>query len=433
MAFKKQVTVAAAVEENDAGMEASMVNEPSPDAAASVAGLPDNARERAALDQLGAIAEELQQEAQNVAVEEKPVEEPEPEVVEEVKSETLDDQLLAGGGMELADDEIVAPAPSGDVAPAETGAAVENLDVQNDAPDAPAPGEDAPAGAKPRLERLVGNGSPLSPNAQRKAALDEKAERQQGYGGGGGGGIGSLFAMAGQGVKSVLSGVGTGVKRAGGQKLADRFLQPSDPVSVAKRAFRQRYSAFDGAVNDMNAATEAREASIDRLNDMIVSSEAGRTLKQMAETSKVDLHDFMSDVKSGKNRDPFALKCMESLESNPNFGAAAKSISAAQDAYTAAEKVAEANLTRLASDHGADINVPFEGNRLVDAIEKAETNAKKPLPLEVSLKDGDTGAEEKLDTEKQHKKFMEALDKIKESIAALLQKIMSKLGMGGPK
>jgi hypothetical protein len=421
MGFKKQQTAAAVVEDNDAGMEASMVNEPSPDAAVPVADLPDTARSTPALDKLGELADELEKEALEASSKEKSPEEPEPEI-EPVKTESLDDQLLAGGGMELSDDELAAPAANVDAAPAETGAAVENVEAGAAGPDDQTPDGDTPAGTKPRLERMVGNGSPLSPNAQRKAALDEKAERQQGYGGGGGGGIGSLFAMAGQGVKSVLSGVGTGVKRAGGQKLADRFLQPSDPVSVAKRAFRQRYSAYDGAVNDMNAATEAREAGIDRLNDMIVSSEAGRTLKQMAETSKVDLHDFMSDVKSGKNRDPFALKCMESLESNPNFGQAAKSISAAQEAYT-----------RLASDHGADINVPFEGNRLVDAVEKAETNAKKPLPLEVSLKDGDTGAEEKLDTEKQHKKFMEALDKIKESIAALLQKIMSKLGMGGPK
>jgi hypothetical protein len=343
--------------------------------------------------------------------------------------QNLDEQLLASGGMELSDEPIDSTTPAPDTS-------VESVPASEQAtsPEVDVPAVDAPANdeAKPRLERMVGNGNPLSPTDQRKAALAEKAASMPNYGGGGGG-IGSLFSVAGQGVKSMLSGLGSGVKVAGGQKLADRFLQPTDPVSVAKRAFRQRYSAYDRAVNDMDAATDRRAASIDRFNEMIVSSEAGRTLKQMAETSKVDLHDFMSDVKSGKNSDKFALKCMETLERDPGFGQAAKSITAAQDAYTAAEKVAETNLGRLATDHGADINVAFESNRLVDAVEKAETDAKKPLPLEVSLKDGDTGAEDKLDTEKQHKKFMEALDKIKESISALIQKIMSKIGLGGPK
>ncbi|TLX16896.1 hypothetical protein [Rhizobium sp. MHM7A] len=420
MGFKKQQAAAAVAEDVDAGMEASIDRE-----ASSVEETPVATAEVAS--DTVVVANETVDELQK-ADEVKPEEENDPSAS---PTESLDDQLLAGGGMELSDDAIDPPAPAVDAVPAETGAAVENVDAVTEAP---AADEVAPEGGKPRFEPLVGNGSALSQNAQRKAAQAEKDAARQGYGGGGGGGaIGALVSAPISGLKWALSGVGAGIMHAGGQKLADRFFQPGDPVSVAKRAFRHRYAAYDGAIKKMNASTAARDASIDQLNNLIVQSEAGRTLKQMAEARKVELHDLMSDVRSGKDRDPFALKCMERLERDPNFGPAAQNMVAAQKAFTDAEAIAQTNLARLTADHGADINPTFEANRLVGAIEKAETDAKKPLPLEVTAKNSETGAEEKIDTEKQHKKFMEALDKIKETIAALLHKIMSKLGIGGPK
>ncbi|MNL56751.1 hypothetical protein D3C87_1802680 [compost metagenome] len=124
---------------------------------------------------------------------------------------------------------------------------------------------------------------------------------------------------------------------------------------------------------------------------------------------------------------------METLERDPTLGAAARNIGSAQDAFIAAEKVAGTNLAHLHADHSADHNIGFETNQLIQRLEEATTDAKKPLPLETSVKNEQSGEEAKIDTEKQHKKFMEALEKIKESIAALLSKIMSKLGLGGPK
>jgi hypothetical protein len=345
--------------------------------------------------------------------------------------QTLDEKILAGGGMELdMSDDAELSSPAADNVPSETGAAVENVDAAGHAPTAD---EVASDGARPRLERVVGNGSALSPNAQRKAAQAEKDAARQGYGGGGGGGIGALVSAPISGLKWALSGVGAGIMHAGGQKLADRFLQSNDPASVAKRTFRFRNGQFAGALKNMDAATEARGARIDQFNKLVSESDSGRILQKLAKVSNTDFHEYMSDVKSGKNSDPIALECMKSLESDPVLGRSAKGIVEAQEAFTAAQKIASTNLDRLAADSFMDINVGGAQNLLVDSVEKAETDMKRPLPLEASLKDVNTGAEEKIDTEKQHKKFMEALDKIKESIAALLQKIMSKLGIGGPK
>lgn len=421
MAFAKQA-VKKVEEDIDAAMEASIERE-----AVTAEGTPAATAE-AASDTVGVANETVNElpEADEV----KPEEDND---LSASPAESLDDQLLAGGGMELSDDTIdppahvVEPAPV-EAAPAETGAAVENVDA-----DAPAADEVAPAGTKPRLERIVGNGSPLSPNAQRKAAQAEKDAARQGYGGGGGGGIGSLFAAAGSGAGAVLKGVGRGVMFAGGQKLADRLITPSDPISVAKRLQRERYNGFNKALTAMGDATVERAKSVDIFNGLVARSAPGRTLSDIADASGTKLHDLMSDVKSGKNGDPLAVRCVESLGRDPVLGQAAKNIGVAEEAFISAQKVAETNFNRLAADHAADINVTTEYNRMVDKVEQAETDIKKPLPLEASLKNSETGAEEKIDTEKQHKKFMEALDKIKESIAALLQKIMSKLGMGGPK
>lgn len=409
MAFAKQTAVKKVEDEIDAAMEAGIERESS------------------------SVEEPPEATADTVAVANDPphVEEAKPDEEDDLPAPqvgNLDEQLLAGGGMELSDESIDAPSPtvgSASEAPLEAAAVAEN------APEANAAGERILEGARPRLERVVGNGSPLSPNAQRKAAMEEKAA-MSGYGGGGGG-FGSLFAMAGSGVKSVVNGVGAGIMRAGGQRLADRFLEPSDPISVAKRLQRQRYTGFNQALKAMDAATDERAASVDRFNNLVSKSAPGRTLSDMAEAAGTNLHDFMSDVKSGKNRDALAVRCMETLERDPVLGQAAQKIASAQASFVEAERIAENNFKRLASDHAADVNVGVENNRLVDAFEKAETDIKKPLPLEASLKESDTGAENKIDTEKQHKKFMEALEKIKESIAALLSKIMSMLGRGGPK
>lgn len=352
-----------------------------------------------------------------------------PKIAEVEQVDTLDAQLFANGEMELSDE----PVESVDVSVASPTSEIP-IEATSSADPEPSIDNQSSDKVKPRLERMIGNGNPLSPDEQRKAALAEKAAAasQGGYGGGGGG-IGTLFSATGSGIKSLISGIGNGIKIAGGQKLSDRFLTPNDPVSVARRLEQQRYRGFNKALSDMEIATKERAVGVSEFNDLVEKSAPGRILSEMASAAGGNLHDYMSDVKSGKNRDPLAVKCMESLERDTTLGKVAQKIATAENAFVAAEAAAEKNFTRLASDHSAKYNIATEQNRLVDAIENAETDIKKPLPLEASLKSDDSSLESKVDTEKQHKKFMEALDKIKESIAALISKIMSKLGIGGPK
>lgn len=385
-------------------------------------------------------ASEASAEAQAPAVTTAEVPADEPEQQEEVKSEVKSEveTAFANSNMDIEDE---APAPaetaSEPVASAEAGAPA--ADEAN--ADAPAESVDAEVKEPIKLERMTGNGSSLSPNAQRQKMMEEKAQMHGG--GGGGGGIGSLIG----GAFSGLSGLAKkGFMHAGGNHV----FRKNDPAFVSEQIQKFRYKEFNGALKSIDDLKNTRDRQVNAFNAEVANSDAGRALSEMAKASNVDLHQFMTDVHSGKNRDPRALQCMELLEKNPRFGDMAVEIGKTNDKVGKAVETAYTNLGHLANDHAADFNIPFENNRLVDGVEKLTTDVKAPLPMEAktsAAKDAsdkpaaapgaEPGAEgqnngpaEKVDTEKQQSKFMEALDKMKEAIAALLQKIMAKFGMG---
>lgn len=412
MAFPKKPVAAAVLEEDTAYDDV--------DTAMEAAEHTKVAAEAAPADEANQVVEEPVKE--EAVITETEAAEEQPEVAAE-KVEDLNSALL-GVDMSLPEEDAGLtndPASKTDATPSSTAAPVSGTDETKPTADentGPTPSSPTP--------RLVGDGDPLSPEAKRDRAMRERQNAMRGAGGGGGGGI---VAAASGAVSSLIRGAGAAVKAAGGQKIADRFLDPSDPISIAERAGRVRYDGFNKALKTMSIAARRRENAISQLNDYVANSPSGQKLSELANDENKSLPDFMNDIMIGKNTSPEARALVEKLERDPNVFKMAADMRHSSDVFDKAQIDAVNNLDKLQENHASKHNLQFESSRLADAVDAASESKATPLPLKA--KSGD-GADE-IDTKENQKKFMEALEKIKETIAAILQKIMSKLGMGGPK
>jgi hypothetical protein len=412
MAFPKKPVAAAVLEEDTAYDDVDTAMEAAEHAKAAV--------EAAPADEAIQVVEEPVKEEAVITETEVAVEQP------EVAAEKVDDlnSALLGVDMSLPEEDAGLtndPASKTDATPSSTAAPVSGTDETK-------PTADENAGATPSVPtpRLVGDGDHLSPEAKRERAMRERQNAMRGGGGGGGGGI---VAAASGAVGSLIRGAGAAVKAAGGQRLADKYLNPDDPLSVAEGLGRTRYSEFNKALKTMGIASRRRENAVNQLNDYIARSPSGQRLSELAHDENKNLPDFMNEIMSGKNSSPEARDLVAKLERDPNVFKMAADMRHSSEVFDKAQMQAVKNFDKLQETHASKINVKVESDRLLDAVEAASESKATPLPLKA--KSGD-GAEE-IDTKENQKKFMEALEKIKETIAAILQKIASKLGLGGPK
>ncbi len=246
--------------------------------------------------------------------------------------------------------------------------------------------------------RLVGDGTALSQDALRDRALKAKQEMMRGAGGGGGGGI--VGAITGS-VGALAKGAGKAVKVAGGQRIADRFLEPSDPISIAERSGRMRYNTYNQSLKEMGIAAKRRENAINRLNQYIETSPAGQELADMAAEKKLSLADFMRGVSSGQIEVPEAKSALGKLEKDVNVYKMANMIRHSGEVYEKAQGEAVKMLDKLQENHASKHNLQFESSRLADAVDAASESKASPLPLKA--KGPESG--ETIDTEENQKKF----------------------------
>jgi hypothetical protein len=294
--------------------------------------------------------------------------------------------------------------------------------------DAASTADEEPVRETPALKST--GGSALSPEAQRKAAAAAKAEERAnamgGMGGGGGGIFSGAINAAGSLVGKTAKGAGKVIKHAGGQRIADRFLFQNDPIHVAEGLHRARYRDMNRGIKEMASAINERNSNIQTFNNAVERTFAGQQLKDMAAREKTKFSDFLAGLENGSNTSAEAQGLYKNLQADPQLHRMASAIDNADERLSKAFQKTEQNFSQLVANHSDKINPQFEENRIMATLNKADEN--KPLALETKGNDPEA-KQTAANSKSNRKKFEEALDKMKEAIAAVLRKIAAALGM----
>ncbi len=268
-------------------------------------------------------------------------------------------------------------------------------------------------------------GSSLSPEAQRKLAADEKAAAARGHGGGGGGIISGTVGGAGRVLGKAGKLAGKGVMAAGGQAFADKFLNQNDPMHLSNGLFRARFKGFNQGKREIESALRQKHNNIEAFNSAIERSAQGQQLKEMATREKTSFADYLSGLENGSVASPEAQVLYKNMQRDPQIHQLAMAVNEPNKRFDEACTKAKQNFELLAANDSDRINVTAEENNLTAILSKA--GEKKPFDL-ATRGTGPDGEETVGNSKESRKKFEEMIEKMKEAISAILQKIAAKLG-----
>lgn len=247
-------------------------------------------------------------------------------------------------------------------------------------------------------------------DAQQREAI-QKAMSQ-----GAGGGQGSAFG-------TVLSAVGKAATFMTAEKRAAR--KGRKQVANKELMRLQWEERFDRGVEGFCKAGDDLKSTVDFYNKAFLSTEAGSRLKRMAEDNGQSVGDYLRDLNEGKVSSPEAKALAEKAASDPRVASTWDSLQKAQDKAEQALAQADRSQQKLLRNFPDMVDRDGMNHKLESAKDDFLKGMKEPV---FEPKGGTSGK-----ADKEQKAFMERIREMTERIQRMIERLLQRLGLGGPK